>query len=51
MEKNHMQTVRIIYFPDCKMVSSGFGSFGEPDFALFQEMVWETNDLSRFVQL
>lgn len=37
MKKNHMQTVRIIFFPDCKMVSSGFGSFGEPNFALFQE--------------
>lgn len=37
MEKNYMQTVRIIHFPDCKMVSSGFGDFGEPNFVLFRE--------------
>lgn len=37
MEKIYMQTVRIIRFPDCKMVSSGFGTFGEPNFTRFEE--------------
>lgn len=37
MEKNHMQTVRIIHLPDCKMVTSGFGDFGDPNFKLFEE--------------
>ena len=33
----HTQTVRILHFPDCKMVSSGFGAFGDPNFTLFEE--------------
>ena len=37
MEKVYTQTIRIIRFPDCKMVSSGFGAFGEPNFTLFEE--------------
>ena len=37
MGKNNMQTVRIIRFPDCKMVSSGYGSFGDPNYTRFEE--------------
>ena len=33
----YMQIVRIIHIPDCKMVSSGVGFFGEPNFTLFNE--------------
>lgn len=33
----HAQTVRILFIPDCKMVSSGFGSFGDPNFTRFEE--------------
>ena len=33
----HTQTVRIVHIPDCKMVSSGIGFFGEPNFTLFNE--------------
>ena len=33
----HTQIVRIIHIPDCKMVSSGVGFFGEPNFTLFNE--------------
>lgn len=37
MKKIYTQTIRIIHFPDCKMVSSGFDAFGEPNFTLFEE--------------
>lgn len=37
MDKNMTQAVRIIRFPDCKMVSSGLGNFGDPNFRLFEE--------------
>ena len=33
----HTQTVRVLYIPDCKMVSSGAGFFGEQNFTLFDE--------------
>jgi hypothetical protein len=33
----HTQTVRIIHIPDCRMVSSGVGFFGDPNFTLMFE--------------
>ena len=36
-----MQGIRIIEFPDCKMVSSGIGMFGEEKFGKFYE--WFTS--------
>lgn len=36
-QQPHTQTVRINHFPDCKMVTSGVGFFGEPNFTLFHE--------------
>jgi len=36
-----METVRIIEIPDCKMVSSGIGMFGEEKFGRFYE--WFTS--------
>jgi len=32
-----MESVRIIEIPDCKMVSSGIGNFGEGKFKIFEE--------------
>ena len=32
-----MKSVRIIEIPDCKMVSSGIGNFGEGRFKIFEE--------------
>lgn len=34
---NQMQSIRIYEMPDCKMVSSGKGMFGEEKFQLFEE--------------
>jgi AraC family transcriptional regulator len=32
-----MESVRIIDLPDCKMISSGIGNFGEGIFKIFEE--------------
>ena len=43
MKNNSAQVVRINRFPDCKMVSSGFGSFGDPNFTLFDKWMSAQN--------
>ena len=38
-----METVRIYEIPDCKMVSSGIGMFGEEKFTNFNKWITSPN--------
>jgi len=33
----YAQAVRIVHFPDCRLVTSGIGAFGDASFALFEK--------------